>query len=303
MKSNRLRRLILICAKDAPRLDAGSVTNDLLYNKIKRIEDKIEIYHDNHGNTDFMESFKAYMGEKGKPDLFCEYVGPTFVDSANEPIIQLADFVAGTLLKIHDTTQVIADKQIFNKLLEPHKIVIENWPLFKEYCIETETENKWDAPIEEAMRREISNYFVEHDNSDEEINRMQVATLMMLLYNHDYEKNKPIHADAIIDRLEQVGYAKISKQVFTANIIGAIRDKGIIIAGGHDGYRLATTQKDIQDYMNHDKSIIEPMLYRLDKAIDTIRLATKGDLNVFEDQQFIRLGRLATAYKNNGVPN
>lgn len=82
--------------------------------------------------------------------------------------------------------------------------------------------------------------------------------------------------------LANSGYEKLTKQVFTANVIGKIRDAGIIIAGTSMGYKLALSAGDIRDYLAHNKNVIFPMFSRIRKAQETIKAATLNEYDILQ---------------------
>ena len=57
----------------------------------------------------------------------------------------------------------------------------------------------------------------------------------------------------------------------SVEIIGGLRRAGIIISGSQNGYKLALSLKDIDEYLEHDKTIIIPMLSKLRSAQTNVR--------------------------------
>jgi hypothetical protein len=77
------------------------------------------------------------------------------------------------------------------------------------------------------------------------------------------------------------------KQLFTSDIIGKIRDAGIIIAGTNIGYKLALSVEDINDYLYHNKNVIFPMFARMKKARETIKVATSNEYDILETDNLL----------------
>ena len=72
-------------------------------------------------------------------------------------------------------------------------------------------------------------------------------------------------------------------------MIGGLRDKGIILAGGRKGYKIPTSTEELKKYIRHGKSIILPMIRRIQLCREAILLATNNGYDVLEAGEFARL--------------
>ena len=72
-------------------------------------------------------------------------------------------------------------------------------------------------------------------------------------------------------------------------IIGKLRDKGVIIASSQKGYKIPSKQKELYDYINHDAKIVIPMLARLKKCRDLVKLGTANELDLLEHSEYDQL--------------
>ena len=93
------------------------------------------------------------------------------------------------------------------------------------------------------------------------------------------------------ERLEYTGLGKMSDSAFRMRIIGKLRDKGVIIASSQKGYKIPSKQSELYDYINHDAKIVIPMLSRLKKCRDIVRLATANGLDVLDHTEYKDLKR------------
>lgn len=82
---------------------------------------------------------------------------------------------------------------------------------------------------------------------------------------------------------------------FRSKIIAKLRDNGVILASSNKGYKLPSSSKDLYDFVNHSNSYIQPMIDRLLKCRNQIKLATKNKLDIFDHEEFKYLNEI----KNN----
>ena len=61
-------------------------------------------------------------------------------------------------------------------------------------------------------------------------------------------------------------------------MIGGLRKEEIIISGSPSGYKLALSLEDINEYLDHDRNIIVPMLQKLTLARRTPREGINFDI-------------------------
>lgn len=80
----------------------------------------------------------------------------------------------------------------------------------------------------------------------------------------------------------------MSTQAFRTRVIGKLRDSGVIISGSSakKGYKIPTKESELFDFINHGTSIIMPMLERLKKCRDLIKLGTDNELDLFDKTEY-----------------
>ena len=113
--------------------------------------------------------------------------------------------------------------------------------------------------------------------------------LLFRFMNNDTRAYIP--TSELLNQLEWTKYGKISVQTFRKEMIGGMRDARVIISGSHHkkGYKIPSKKSEIEDFLNHDISIILPMLERLKKCRDTIKLGTANQLDLFEKTEYSNL--------------
>lgn len=63
----------------------------------------------------------------------------------------------------------------------------------------------------------------------------------------------------------------------------------MIISSSPNGYKIPSTEEELCDFINHGQSIIVPMLSRLKKCRDAIKLGTNGDIDLFDKSEYNEL--------------
>jgi hypothetical protein len=73
----------------------------VLFERLYRAHPDLRVVADEHGHPEFMEGFRRYVEAQASPDLFRR---PTFgfAKSHSDPLIQVADVIAGTLARSLD---------------------------------------------------------------------------------------------------------------------------------------------------------------------------------------------------------
>jgi hypothetical protein len=86
----------------------------------------------------------------------------------------------------------------------------------------------------------------------------------------------------LLDRIQSAFLPVRTERVFRQEIIGKLRDNGVIIASSSKGYKIPSKEADLYDYVNHDANILIPMLARLKKCRDMIKLGSTNKLDLLD---------------------
>ncbi len=268
----------------------------LLYKELYRTAD-VEVCANQHSSNPFMKEFTKYLHTNHiKPDLFSDANASfQFASSKTFNILQVADFVAGTLACIHDKQQKSPDFQEFEKLLAKKLIGTKFFPDDRpilEYA-PTQKEENYDPDIAYAALKLISTYINEKKTSTIEEEKHQLLFLNILLFNLRIDLHKSVSTKEIINHLAQE--SDISEHFFRSNVIAKLRDEGILIASSQKGYKIPVCEKDVYQFLNHSNSIIINMLRRVEKAREMIALATGNKLDILDKEEYHKLKNLLDA--------
>lgn len=268
--------------------------NGILYKELYRTFPELELKVDEHGRNDFMRSFKKYVEDNHIRTLFA---GSDFniARSQSELGIQLADIIAGTLGYIFDETKKGEHSATLLNLLNDKIISISLFPKIYEVTQFEEkdiyAQSEYDENIAKLSLQRIFDFLdtvrVDSQNKIDSINFLK----LLIRYHESIHPKKYTTATEFKRHLNVIREQNISDESFT-NLIGKLRDKGILIASSRNGYKIPTTVAEIQGYIRHGNNIVLPLLRRIEECRKAIKLATNNSLDILDDVEFNRLKTL-----------
>ena len=98
-----------------------------------------------------------------------------------------------------------------------------------------------------------------------------------------------IYTRELKEQLNNTELRNLSDQTFRMRIIGKLRDKGVVIASSQKGYKIPSKQSELYDFINHDAKIVIPMLARLKKCRDLVKLGTVNGLDLLAHPEYDQL--------------
>ncbi|QJD98517.1 DUF3800 domain-containing protein (plasmid) [Mucilaginibacter robiniae] len=271
--------------------------NGLVYKELFKTFPELDLVVDEHGDNDFMRQFKSYVQRYHQPNLFSGS-DFQFSGSAESVMIQLADFIAGTLGRCFDEAKISPESQQFLQVLEPKITSLNFFPYDKQHLLQVgeEPETGFHEDIAQigvnSAIHFIDNKKVINQDDADQINCVK----LILLYFNTYGTKKYIPTKQLIQHL-QVGREEVlSEHNFRTKVIGKIRDAGVLVvsssAGEHKGYKLPASMQDLYKFVSHGNSVIMPMLHRIAVFRDKIKLATLNDVDILDKDEFKGLREL-----------
>lgn len=118
------------------RADSGLAYKDsfykflagLLYRKLFDAFPDLRVTADEFGREDFMDGFARYLLANHRDKLFDR--PQTFASSKDEPLVQLADVICGTLARTYDLTKTTEKSaELLAVIRQDHAILIDEWPV------------------------------------------------------------------------------------------------------------------------------------------------------------------------------
>lgn len=266
--------------------------NNIVHKELRRSFNKITIVADEIGSNEYMQSFCQYVSNRqDMPDLFGD-AKFSFESSKSDVRIQVADLISGTLAYVYDRHKKSTGSPDYLNILKSKTIRIEMYPkTYDSYVLENSAiAEDYDEDIAKLCFAQAVR-FVEHnaDDSDPEI-KAQVIILQYLLFRFmNNDTRGYIYTQELKAQLNTTELRGLSDTAFRMRIIGKLRDKGVVIASSQKGYKIPSRQSELYDFINHDAKIVIPMLARLKKCRDLIKLGTANSLDLLAHPEYGQL--------------
>lgn len=271
----------------------------LLYNKLYKAFPSLVVYSDEHGRREFMDGFEKYVKKNHIPDLFTTS-DFQFVPSKSEVLVQVADFLSGTIAKIvaQNSDPIFVSK--FIPLLKQRAISIEEWPIRLATFIENEeaARTKDYDPIvaQQSFHRAIS-FLEENADCEEKVVTQQVEFVKYLIYVCRFiNPSKYTATEKLRSHLEELLGDEITVRHLRSNIVAKLRDEGLLISSRKTwGYKIPVSVADLDDFVAQLDNKIGPMISRLESVRKQMLLATEGSLDILRDSRYEYLRKLMEA--------
>lgn len=275
--------------------------NNIVYSELSVNFKKIKIVADEMGSSDYMKSFYSYVKSKQKiiHTLFYDEISEDtdiVFENSKQSLVQISDFISGCLAYTYDEKKKLeANGYNYYSILKPKINRIKIFPETSDSfdIADSAISSKYNAEIADICFRKAKVFVEQHKNSDDEIVKQQVITLNYLLFrfmNNDMRHYIP--TKELINNLVYAGYDKLSIQTFRNKIIAKLRDNEVIVSSSPNGYKIPSTEEELYDFVNHGKTIILPMLSRLRKCNDIIKMGTNGKIDLFDKAEYHSLKEL-----------
>lgn len=264
--------------------------NNLVYKELRSSFSNLVITADEIGGNDYLPSFAKYIREREIPLSFFDKSLFRFENSKDDVIIQIADVISGSLAYNYDEhKKVKANGNNYKSMLASKILMIKEFPqTFESFNIyQNDLNPQYNAKIAEICYRKAKYFMETHKESKELEVKLQVAVLDYLLFRFmNRSPRKYIPTKEIINQLCYLGYDRLSIQAFRTKIIAKLRDNEVIISSSPNGYKIPASEEELDDFIKHGKTIILPMLSRLKKCNDIIKMGTSGAVDLFQRAEY-----------------
>lgn len=264
--------------------------HSLVDRELFRVFPNLKITADEHGYKEFMEGFVKYIELRHIPSLF-DQSEFRFIKSKSARMVQCADFVCGTIARCFDE-KIKSSKAIdFLKLLKEKTVSIVEWPPQQiPHLPELGTGQEgvaYDKDIAELCVNLVEQYIDDHKFSTipAEIDQVKFLRFLLLHYRH-IDATKYVSSVEIMKNLGMGRHGVLKLHYIRSKIIAPIRDSRVIISSSTHGYKIPLNKKDVYDYVAHANVRIGPQLHRLKLCRESLKLATLGNFDVLDRQEF-----------------
>jgi hypothetical protein len=252
--------------------------NEIIYQDLFSTHLDMQVYADDK-ETLFIKSFDDYINDRHQPDLFNRSVF-LYENRRENRFIQLTDYISNLIFGTY-----AYDQSILNKLSS--KIIrFEKYPTLE---FSFNFDNKLDHLIATQAILAAQSYIKYHQKSEIQVNVDRVNILKFLLTQLSIKPNKYIYSQEIIENLRAFSAETISKDYLMSDIIGPLRDAGVLIASTSKGYKIPTSTKDLADYVEFSSSMALPILRRIEKGRERVLEITNNELDIIEGEKFWEL--------------
>jgi len=260
--------------------------HEKLYDIMYAVYPKLAICEDSFGSSVFQIGYHKYV-EKNRPrrNLLNEY-DFCFVDSKASRLVQLADFIAGTVAaELEEKSKTKYLQILGGKITICSRFPNIGAPYFAD---PTKQVTEYNKAIFELSSQTAQGFIESNSKSEDLVTRLKVATLRHLLFVvQNIDAKKYVTANELIRLLSEYKGGKITPNFFYRKIIASLRDDSLIIASCPKGYKIPISHHDIIDYTNSTVGIVGPMLSRLGRCRSLILGCTDGELDILDDQAFL----------------
>jgi len=255
-------------------------TQKILHSELHRLYIDRSVTIDKFGDEQYQNSLKQYLKNDLQLNLFENIIN---IGSAkNNVLIQLADFVAGTHRKLNSGE--FKNSRIISKLLSRKELHIIRWPdNFQRFIIDA-IGNEKDKQIAEISISYAEEYIKRNNNKPENKHRNMVLEYLLFQVKFSNYK-KYIYSNELIDWLKQNGI-NYKEEEFRKEIIGHLRDEGVVIASSRKGLKIPITEGELVDYLNYTSARYLTIMKRFKETYTTLNGMSFGKIEIFENKEF-----------------
>lgn len=266
--------------------------NNIVHRELRRAFETITVVADEIGSNEYMQSFCQYVSNhQDMPDLFGD-AQFRFESSKNDVRIQMADLISGTLAYAFDQHKKSDDAPDYLQILRKKIIRIELYPkTYTNYVLENSAiAEDYDEDIAKLCFAQAVKFIEHNANEEDPETKAQVIVLQYLLFRFmNNDTRGYIYTQELKEQLANTELRSIKDTAFRMRIIGKLRDNGVIIASSQKGYKIPSKQSELYDFINHDAKIVIPMLARLKKCRDLVKLCTANELDLLAHAEYDQL--------------
>jgi hypothetical protein len=256
----------------------------VLYSKLFATHPTLHVRADGFGREDFMEGFAAYVIRKHPQASLFEKSQFEFVNSKDEPLVQLADIICGALARVYDPKKATVRRQHLLALVRAKALLVDEWPPRHRIASGTGSlavGSPSDDKIARYAVQQAERFLIEFEGSRDDARLIQVRTLHLLLRHFRLVNAKTYVATGQLkDDLVAIGEPEPPTVLRLRRAIAGLRDHGVLVASSARGYKLPRSVADMETFVGHDRGIIGPLAARLKQAQDQVYVLTDGAVDL-----------------------
>lgn len=259
--------------------------NSLLYTQLFHSFRKVSIIADEHGDQKFIDGFKAYI-DSNKTDLFWDSDVKT-VSSKENVLVQLADFIVGTIARVYEKKSSPALNEEYYRLLKNNALDVQEWPTRFPAYPDLQSSEEFDSLIYMHSHTQAERFLANNANAFQEDTLLQIAVLNHLVFISKFDISQDyISTHAILKYLKERGFDGVSEQAIRSKIVAKLRDEGVLISSCTKGYKIPRSYKDLKDFVERVDGLVRPLIDRLGMARKSFLIASQGEVDLLSGANF-----------------
>lgn len=261
----------------------------LLYNNLYRTIRSLSIIADQLVSDEFLIGLKKYVEQYHQADLFHQSL--SFEKSQSSGLIQLADFIGGTVNRFYSSKSSIDAGSILGLKRLGETTFPQN---YKPYTVDdVDIDDEFKEVIADLALLRIKSYLQKNRGMSDPVIIKRVIFLnyiqSIFLYS---SKTRFIYTDELISHIEDATGEKVKEQYFRQQIVAPLRTEGILIASNSNGYKVPSSTLDIYAFFNLFSKVIHPMIDRLKISYQSLLMASNGKLDILANPEYEYLKKL-----------
>ena len=263
--------------------------HSLVERELFRTFPNLTMMADRHGSDSFMASFVRYVQANHVPNLFNES-SFGFVDSRDHVLVQAADLVGGALARCYDETVLSPRRADYVQLLRPVLTALRVFPPDRFTPLVAPPPNdasKYDPRLADLSLLLAQDVLHKRLRNRSSLELDQAACLSYLIFQfRQVNPTRYVSSRELMEYIRGRRPSSLTLHRFQTQIIARLRDAGVLIASSSRGYKLPACLGDLHDFINHSNTIIQPLLSRVGRCVERIRLATHGEVDLLQDEAY-----------------
>ena len=279
-------------------------TGGLLWNRVFKVHDVVHITWDNYGDKAFMRGVADYVNRRHVSNLFATQSSFKSADSKTDVLIQVADLFAGAVMRaFRDGGE------------EGRALIGLFWPRLHTFVpfprvfpsvepLQGQSEQYMrDRQVRDFALQQADRYLAENDPPGDEDVEARMYVLEYLIYVAQFDPTETaVHADKLLEILEGRHFFDYTRRTLGAEIIGKLRDEGVLITGSAKGYAIPFTTEELDAHARDVRSKAIPMVKRLARYRQDVGARTGGELDLLGSPELEDLRKLVDALEGPQVP-
>jgi len=261
-------------------------TQKILHRGLYRLYTGLDVTIDKFGTEKYQASLKEYIEREAQMSLFDSQL--TIGTAKEDVLVQVADFLCGTKRKLE--LKEFSNQQQIDDLLAEKALHTLRFPTDRPEINVDDLECKDDLEIAKHCLGSAEAY-IESNNSNEET-RAKRLLLEYLLFTAKYSDPSGYVLTVELQQWLRDNGFQFSEEEFRSQIVGSLRDEGVIIGSSRKGLKIPLSTSELLEYVNASSKRYITMIRRSKRALETLKARSFGEIDLLSDPEFSTLRKV-----------